>query len=105
MGEDDAEKTAFITSEGIFYYLVMTFGLKNIGATYTWMVAKLFRLIIGQNMEAYLDIMIIKSRKDTSHAEDLTEVFVFIKEFNLLLNLKKCTFVVQGGKFFGFMVT
>lgn len=30
----DAEKTTFITDEGVFCYKVMPFGLKNIGATY-----------------------------------------------------------------------
>ena len=30
----DAEKTAFRTPMGNFYYTVMPFGLKNIGATY-----------------------------------------------------------------------
>lgn len=56
-------------------------------------------------MEAYMDGMIIKSLKATSHAEDLAKVFFIIKEFNLWLNPKMCTFVVQGSKFLGFMVT
>jgi hypothetical protein len=29
MDEDDQEKTSFITSQGLFYYKVMLFGLKN----------------------------------------------------------------------------
>ncbi|XP_019166616.1 PREDICTED: uncharacterized protein LOC109162349 [Ipomoea nil] len=73
MHEEDAEKTAFTTPEGIFCYLVMPFGLKNAGATYTRMVAKLFKTVLGRNMEAYVDDMIVKSRKATSHVEDLSE--------------------------------
>nr|GEU63416.1 hypothetical protein [Tanacetum cinerariifolium] len=34
MAEEDEEKTAFITSQGIFCYSKMSFGLKNAGATY-----------------------------------------------------------------------
>ncbi|VFQ87022.1 unnamed protein product [Cuscuta campestris] len=34
---DDAEKTSFITLEGIYGYLVMAFKLRKSGATYTWM--------------------------------------------------------------------
>ena len=34
MDEVDQEKTSFITSQGLFCYKVMPFGLKNAGATY-----------------------------------------------------------------------
>ena len=34
MDEADQEKTSFITSQGLFFYKVMPFGLKNVGATY-----------------------------------------------------------------------
>ena len=33
MDEVDQEKTPFITSQGLFCYKVMPFGLKNVGAT------------------------------------------------------------------------
>ncbi|XP_031107639.1 uncharacterized protein LOC116012276 [Ipomoea triloba] len=105
MHEEDAEKTAFTTPEGIFCYLVMPFGLKNAGATYTRMVAKLFGKVLGRNMEAYVDDMIVKSRRGASHVKDLNEVFSIMRNFNLRLNPKKCTFAVSGGKFLGFMVT
>ncbi|CAH9118960.1 unnamed protein product [Cuscuta europaea] len=96
--EDDAEKTTFMTPEGIFCYLVMVFGLKNSGATYTRMVAKVFRAVLGRTMEAYVDDMIVKSKQSTTHADDLREIFEIVKKFQLRLNPKKCTFGVQGGK-------
>ena len=34
MNEDDQERTSFVTSQGLFCYKVMSFGLKNAGATY-----------------------------------------------------------------------
>ena len=34
MDEEDQEKTAFITSQGLYCYRVMSFGLKNTRATY-----------------------------------------------------------------------
>ena len=34
MSKEDKEKIAFITSQGLYYYKVIPFGLKNVGATY-----------------------------------------------------------------------
>ena len=43
MDEANQEKTSFITSQGLFCYKVMPFGLKNIGATYQRLVNHMFR--------------------------------------------------------------
>ena len=55
MDEEDQEKTAFITSQGLYCYKVMPFGLKNAGATYQRLVNKMFNKQIGRNMEVYVD--------------------------------------------------
>ena len=34
MNEDDQERTSFVTSQGLFCYKMMSFRLKNAGATY-----------------------------------------------------------------------
>ena len=42
MHEADHEKTSFITSQGLFYYKVLPFGLKNASATYQRLMNKMF---------------------------------------------------------------
>ena len=42
MDEDDPEKTSFVTSQGLYCYKVMPFGLKNAGATYQRLVNRMF---------------------------------------------------------------
>ncbi|GKA25683.1 reverse transcriptase domain-containing protein [Tanacetum coccineum] len=55
MAKEDEEKTAFITSQGIFCYSKMSFGLKNAGATYQRLVDRAFQKQIGRNLEVYVD--------------------------------------------------
>ena len=52
---DATEKTTFIMPHGLYCYNVMSFGLKNAGATYQRMVTKIFRPLIGKSMEVYTD--------------------------------------------------
>ena len=42
MDEEDQEKITFITNQGLYYYRVMPFGLKNVGATYYRLVNRMF---------------------------------------------------------------
>ena len=62
MSEEDQEKTAFITNQGLYYYRVMPFGLKNVGATFQRLVNQMFSKQIGRNMEVYVDDMLVKSK-------------------------------------------
>ena len=62
MAEEDQEKTSFITSQGLYCYKLMPFGLKNAGATYQRLVNKMFSKQISRNMEVYVDDMLVKSR-------------------------------------------
>ena len=63
MSEEDQEKTAFITSQGLYCYNVMPFGLKNARATYQRLVNKMFSNQIRRNMVVYVDDMLIKSKE------------------------------------------
>ena len=61
MKEEDQEKTSFITSQGLFCYKVMSFGLKNAGATYQRLMNKMFVHQLGRNVQVYVDDMLVKS--------------------------------------------
>ena len=79
MAEEDQEKIAFITSQGLYCYKVMPFGLKNAGATYQRLVNKMFSKQIGRNMEVYVDDMLVKSKEELAHLDDLIEIFAMLK--------------------------
>ena len=50
MAKEHQEKTTFITSQGLYCYKVMPFGLKNAGATYQRLVNKMFSQQIGRTI-------------------------------------------------------
>ena len=60
MEEVDQEKTSFVTSQGLFCYKVMPFGLKNARATYQRLMNKIFVHQIGRNVQVYVDDMLVK---------------------------------------------
>ena len=71
---DDLEKTIFMTMRGTFYYKVMPFGLKNVGAIYQRAMVTLFHDMMHKEIEVYVDDMIAKSREE-SHSENLRKLF------------------------------
>ncbi|GJQ93091.1 reverse transcriptase domain-containing protein [Tanacetum coccineum] len=105
MAKEDEEKTAFITSQGIFCYSKMSFGLKNAGSTYQRLVDKAFQRQIGRNLEVYVDDLVIKSRTEEEIIRDITETFKTLRQINMKLNPKKCTFGMQEGMFLGYKVS
>ncbi|XP_064983502.1 uncharacterized protein LOC135623960 [Musa acuminata AAA Group] len=104
MAPEDQEHTAFITDQGVYYYKVMPFGLKNAGATYQRAANKIFARQIGRNMEVYVDDMIVKSQEARTHLADLAEAFATLRQVGMRLNPAKCAFGVTSGKFLGFIV-
>ena len=55
-------------------------------------------------MEVYIDDMLMKSVKAELHVAHLAELFQVLKNYNMKLNLTKCSFGVSAGKFLGFIV-
>lgn len=60
---------------------------------------------LGQNVEVYVDDMVVKSHSVAQHVADLEEVFIEINKYDKTLNLKKCTFRVGDENFLGFIIT
>nr|GEU88007.1 reverse transcriptase domain-containing protein [Tanacetum cinerariifolium] len=104
MAKEDEEKTTFITSQGIFYYSKMPFGLKKARATDQRLVDKAFQKQIGRNLEVYVDDLVNKIRTIHEIIRDIEETFKTLREINMKLNPKKCTFGIEEGIFLGYKV-
>uniref|UniRef100_A0A2N9I6H1 RNA-directed DNA polymerase n=1 Tax=Fagus sylvatica TaxID=28930 RepID=A0A2N9I6H1_FAGSY len=104
MSTRDAEKTAFRTPIGNFYYTVMPFGLKNAGATYQRTMTAMFHDMMHKEIEDYVDDIVVKSKKREDHLRILRKVFDRCRLYKLKMNPLKCAFGVSAGKFLGFLV-
>ena len=60
MALKDAKKTAFRTLIGNFYYTVMPFRLKNVGATYHCTMTAIFHDMMHRELEDYVDDIVVK---------------------------------------------
>jgi hypothetical protein len=63
MAPEDIHKTAFRVPSvvGLFEYVVMTFGLKNAGATYQRAMNYIYHDLINKSVEIYIDDVVVKS--------------------------------------------
>ena len=75
MVEEDIAKTVFRCpgAIGLFEWVVMTFGLKNVGATYQRVMNCIFHKLIGRIVEIYIDDVMVKSKGYKEHLANLRE--------------------------------
>jgi hypothetical protein len=106
MAPEDIHKTAFRVpgAMGLFEYMVLTFGLKNVGATYQRAMNYIYHDLIGKLVEIYIDDIVVKSTSIGGHLGDLRQVFERTRRLRLKMNPKKCAFGVSVGQFLGFLV-
>jgi hypothetical protein len=103
--ESDQLVTSFITPFGMYCYTTMPFGLRNAGATYQRCMNHVFREHIGRKVEAYIDDIVVKTRKASDLFSDLEVTFGCLRAKGVKLNPEKCVFGVPQGMLLGFIVS
>ena len=105
MAKEDVAKTAFRChgAIGLYEWVVMTFSLKNVDATYQRAINCIFHKLISRIVEIYIDDVIVKSRSYKEHLADLQETLECTRKHGLKMNPSKCAFGVSAGEFLGFM--
>ena len=83
----------------------MPFGLKNADTSYQRLMTKIFKPLINQTVEVYIDDIVVKSKTWIEHIQHLEKVFRLMRAYNIKLNPSKCAFSINARKFLGFMVT
>ena len=83
----------------------MPFGLKNTRSTYQRMMTRMFEPQLSKNIEVYIDDMVVKSKVESEHVNDLRNIFEILRRHKLRLNASKCYLGVRSRKFLGYMIT
>ena len=86
----DVEKTAFITHVGFFEMAKMPFGFCNAPSTYQRLLISVLQGLIGRICRAYIDEVIVCSKRRADHVADLQTVLDRIRDAGLKLKQAKC---------------
>mgnify|MGYP002776137973 FL=1 len=100
---DDQEKTAFVKECGVFFIIVMTFGLKISPTTFQRIIMEIFGDYILAFMHIFLNEFVVYNQK-TEHLYHLRMCLEKCQTARLSLNTAKCAFLVTNGVLMGHIV-
>ncbi|KAD6119846.1 hypothetical protein E3N88_11117 [Mikania micrantha] len=102
---EDQEKTTFTCPYGTFAYRRMPFGLYNALATFQRCMVAIFRDMIETSMEVFMDDFSVFGSSFDHCLKNLDKMLARCVETNLMLNWKKCHFMVTEGIVLGHKIS
>ena len=105
MEEEDREKTAFCTTEGLFQFKVMPFGLCNAPATFQRLMDLVLAGLQWSQCLVYIDDVIILGRSFEEHLDNLKQVFQRLREAGLKVKPSKCAFFQHEVTYLGHIIS
>ena len=105
LSEEAKEKTAFITSQGLYQFKVLPFGLCNAPSTFERLMDRVLQGLRWQILLVYLDDVIIFSRTIQEHLDRLDVVFSTLAKSGLKLKPRKCHLFKREVLYLGHIVS
>ncbi|RXW12480.1 hypothetical protein EST38_g13373 [Candolleomyces aberdarensis] len=102
--EGDEWKTAFRTPLGLYEYLVMPFGLSNAPSVFQAFIQDTLRDFLGVFCVVYLDDILIFSRTQEEHDEQVKLILDRLKNARLYANPQKCEFDKSEVEYLGYII-
>jgi ribonuclease HI len=90
---------------GLFEYLVMSFGLTNAPAHFTYLMNSVFMPELDKFVVVFIDDILIYSKNEEEHAQHIRIVLTRLREHQLYAKFSKCTFWLEEIQFLGHVLS
>ncbi|UYV69897.1 hypothetical protein LAZ67_7001124, partial [Cordylochernes scorpioides] len=104
MHPESVPKTAFVTNDGHYEFLVMPFGLKNAASTFQKIIQRVIGTLLWKGVCVFQDDIIIYSSSFSQHMNLIKQVFEKLLEYNIKLKFNKCSFAQSEVKYLGHII-
>ncbi len=105
MAPEDQAKTAFITSQGLYEFKVMPFGLANAPATFERLMERILKGLQWETCLVYLDDVVVFAQEFDQAIDRLDTVFSRLEAAGLKLNPNKCNLFQKEVAYLGHVVS
>jgi hypothetical protein len=102
---EDIPKIAFTTRYGLFEYLVISFGLTNAPAHFTYLMNSIFMPELDKIVVVFIDDILIYPKNEEEHAKHLRIVLTRLMEHQLYAKFSKCAFWLEEIQFLGHVLS
>ena len=99
VADADIHKTAFVTHDGTFEFVKMPFGMINSSATFVRAMRKLLHGV--DNVETYIDDVIVHTREWNEHLNTLKCLFERFRDAGMTVKPSKCVIGARKVDFLG----
>lgn len=101
----DIPRMAFTTRYGLYEYLVMSFGLTNSPAHFTYLMNSVFMQELDKFMVVFIDDMLIYSKTKEEHVKCLCIVLTRLHDHQLYAKFSKCEFWLDKVQLLGHILS
>ncbi|GAU45204.1 hypothetical protein TSUD_139090 [Trifolium subterraneum] len=102
---EDVPKTAFRTRYGHHEYTVMPFGVMNAPGVFMEYMNRIFHSFLGKFVVVFIDDILVYSKSEEEHKENLRIVLQLLKDKKLYAKLSKCEFWLKEVSFLGHVIS
>jgi hypothetical protein len=103
--KSDIPKTTFKTRYGLYEFTVMSFGLTNAPAYFTYLMNKVFMEYLDKFVVVFIDDILVFSKNKEEHEEHLRLLLEKLREHKLYAKFRKCEFWLMELAFLGHVLS